>query len=104
MADFVKFGEIDNKWTIEEIFKVVSKINAYCEREGLSGAELVSVKDNTVRDPKNQRHDIILRYSDSLGVPVRHKLLMMKDEIISGKEFSERFYEFYPEREEERGI
>ena len=94
---FINFDDPLNRWSLDKTVEVVSKTKLYADSKGYSEVELVEVEDNTWADIANQRIDITITYVKK-GHCYRQKLLMLKGEILDGKEFHARFQEFYPER------
>lgn len=52
------------------------------------------VRREDVND-KNNRIDIEISYQGENGLPVRQKLLILKDEVIDGATFHKRYSEWY---------
>ncbi len=96
---FINFGDSLNRWKLDRIISISTKIKEYCDAYEIKDAELVSVEDNSWNDPANQRVDIEIRYVNEQGYLIQQKLLLMKGMLIDGNEFHKRFHEFYPEKE-----
>lgn len=89
----------EESWYVEDIFKVVTLVREYADKNKLSGVKLVEVEDNTYSDPKNERFDVTIMYTTTNGSGkqklIIQKLLILKGEILDGEEFHKRFKEFY---------
>ena len=94
---FVNFDDPLNRWTVDVVAEIATKVKSYCSKRGIKDAELHSVEDNTWSDARNQRFDIEIRYVDARNHLIQQKLLMLNGEVLDGKEFHKRFREFYPE-------
>ena len=84
-----------NRWDLDKVKMVCDKVIGYVLMRGISDVELVCVEDNTWADEKNQRYDITIRYTSDNGLFMEQKLLILKGKVIDGKEFHERYDEFY---------
>ena len=93
---FVNLDDPQNRWSVDTVAEIATKVKSYCSKHGIGSAELYSVEDNTWADGVNQRFDIEIRYVDAKGHLMQQKLLMMCGEVIDGSEFHKRFAEYYP--------
>ena len=93
---FINFNEPYNRWDLRILANVVRKVEIYCDVHGIEHVELHKVEDCRWSDPENQRFNIDIRYPNDKGILIEQRLLMLKDEIIDGKEFHKRRDEFYP--------
>ena len=91
---FINFNDNLNKWNVKTILEIVSKVDEYCQKNGIEDAELYTVEDNTWSDTENKRYDIEIRYKAKDRL-MQQKLLILKGEILDGNEFHKRYNEFY---------
>lgn len=92
---FINHYDPLNRWTVQEVLDIASLIDDYCKSSNIKNAELCSVESNCLADPENQRYDIEICYSNEAEMLIRQKLLILKGEVVDGKEFHKRFKEFY---------
>ena len=99
--EFINFQD-NSFWSLETIYNIVSKVKDYADRQKLVDVRLVSVEDNSWSDPDNQRFDVYIEHSEPFpnfgNQRFRRKLLILKGEVLDGKEFHKRCSEFYPEK------
>ena len=94
---FVNLDDPLNRWTVDKVDEIVTLVRQYTETHNIECAELCSVDDNTWSDQKNKRYDVWIRYYKE-GHFWEQKLLILKGQILDGKEFHKRYSEFYGER------
>lgn len=89
-------------WRIEDILKVVTLIKEYAEKKGLQCVTIYKVEDNQITDPANQRFDVTIQYphGDVNRCVISQKLVILRGEVLDGKEFHKRYNEFYGESKE----
>ena len=93
---FINNEDLLNRWKVDTVLLIVSKVQQYCMKHNLINAYLHSVEDNRWSDPKNGRFDIEIRYINENGNLMQQKLLYLRGEILDGNEFHKRHDEFYP--------
>lgn len=93
---FINNEDLLNRWRVDTVLLIVSKVQQYCMEHNLINAYLHSVEDNRWSDPKNGRFDIEIRYINENGNLIQQKLLYLRGEILDGNEFHKRHDEFYP--------
>lgn len=91
----MNFSDPLNRWSLDTLKMVCDKVKGYTLLHGIENAELLSVEDNTWSDKENQRYDVKICYNKDNGSFVEQKLLILKGKVIDGKEFHERYDEFY---------
>lgn len=92
---FINLEDPMNEWRLDKVFEICQKVKEYADKNGLKDVVLHHVEDNVWSDAINQRYDIEIRYRIN-GHLIEQKLLMLKGEILDGKEFHARHDEFYP--------
>ena len=95
---FVNLGDPMNRWKLDEVVRITSLIKEYADKHNLKDVELLEVEDNRWEDEVNQRIDVEIVYPDTKGIMIQQKLLILKGEILDGKEFHKRAEEFYPRK------
>ncbi len=91
---YYNFSDKNHKCCLDQLFRIVTLIKDYCDRNNLEDVEVLSIEDNTATDTVNQRFDIEIMFRRK-GIPVYQKLLILKGEVIDGKTFHKRYEEFY---------
>ncbi len=95
---FINFDDYYNRWSLKKVVEITSKVSDYCAKNKIVDPELLYVEDSSWADKANERIDIEIRYTNKDGILMQQKLLMLKGEIIDGKEFHKRYNEFYPKK------
>lgn len=95
---FINLEDSLNRWSLDKVVEITTKLKAYLDEKGIKGVMLHEVEDSTWSDPDNQRYDIDIRYIDEHGNLMQQHLLMLKGEILNGNEFHARHEEFYPRK------
>jgi hypothetical protein len=91
---FINFDDPLNRWNLDKVEEIVTLVKEYTETHNLENVELYSVEDNTWCDVTNKRYDIWIRYHQDNQL-CEQKLLILKGQILDGKEFHRRHHEFY---------
>lgn len=94
---FINMNDVLNRWSLDKVVEIITKTKDYCDAHNLKDVELYEIEDNSWADIDNQRIDIEIRYYKNNAL-TEQKLLLLKGEVIDGKEFHERFEEFYPKK------
>lgn len=95
---FVNYDDPLNRWKLDTVALIATKLQKYCMEKGLTNVVLHEVVDNRNDDPRNGRFDIQIRYIGESGYIIQQKLLYLQGEIIDGEEFHRRHDEFYPRK------
>ena len=95
---FINLDDPYNRWELDTIRDIISLVKLYVVSHKLKDVELCRVEDNRWEDQANKRFDVIIRYKENNHMFEQH-LLILKGQIIDGKEFHERHDEFYPRKE-----
>ena len=82
---FTDFGDKYNRWNLDTVLSVVSKVKLYCDNHHIYNADLVSVEHEQDCD----RFNIRIRYGNEKGL-VEQILLIINGEIMDGEEFHRR--------------
>ena len=96
---FINWDDPMNRWKLDDVLMIATKIKEYATAHDLKGVELHKVTDNRWEDKENQRFDVEIRYTDENDVLWQQKLLILKGEVIDGKTFHERSREFYQRKQ-----
>lgn len=100
---FFNFDDYYNRWPLDKVVDIVTKVKEYTDRNGIKDPELLEVEDQSWEERRigfdNNRINIRIRYFED-GKLYEQILLIMKGEVIDGKEFHERYDEFYPGKKE----
>jgi len=94
MTRFINFDDPYNRWTLDKILYICNKVKEYATKHNLENVVLETIEDNRWSDSKNQRYDITISYYKGDHI-WEQKLLLLKGELIDGKECHRRFNEFY---------
>lgn len=96
---FVNLEDYLNRWSLDKVVEIVTKLQAYVNEKGVKNVMLHEVEDLTWSDPENQRYNIEIRYINERNNLMQQHLIMLKGEILDGNEFHKRRDEFYPRKE-----
>ena len=99
---FMDWNDPLNRWSVDRVLDIVTKVKKYTDKHGIKNAELLSVEDSSYASSlypdNNDRVDIEIRYLNECNQLIMQKLFIMKGELIDGTEFHKRRREFYPEK------
>ena len=97
---FINFGDCYNRWPLDKVISIVTKVKEYTDRNGIKDPELHEVEDLSWEKGEeiNKRINVRIRYFKDNQLYERW-LMIMKGEVIDGKEFHKRHNEFYPRKE-----
>jgi len=84
-----------NRWRLDIVTQICNDVSEYTHKHGILRAEIDTIEDNTWADEVNRRYDVTIRYTADNGLLMEQKLLILKGEVIDGKEFHRRYDEFY---------
>lgn len=77
----------------QKILKIIFLLDDYMSKQNVSDYYIKEIAESNIQD-KNNRVDIQVVYSKNKDF-ISQKLLILKDEVIDGKTFHQRFSEWY---------
>lgn len=94
---FIDFGDYYNRWPLEKVLNIVTKVKDYTDKNGIDDPELHEVEDLSWEkgEETNQRINVKIRYLQDTKL-YEQWLMIMKGEVIDASEFHKRYHEFYP--------
>ena len=94
---FVNFGDYYNRWPLDKVIDIVTKVKAYTDGKGINDPELHEVEDLSWEKGEeiNQRINVRIRYFKENKLYERW-LMIMRGEVLDADEFHKRRSEFYP--------
>lgn len=96
---FTNLNDILNRWSLDTVVEVVSKVKEYADNHDLTDVYLHEVEDLTYEDPENQRYNIDIRYINENNSLIQQRLLMLKGTVYNCNEVHERRDEFFTRKE-----
>ena len=97
---FINFGDPYNRWPLDKVIDIATKVKEYTDRKGIQAPELFQIEDVSWEkgEEVNKRVNIRIRYHKD-GKLYEKWLMIMKGKCIDCNEFHERRDEFYPVKE-----
>jgi hypothetical protein len=96
---FINLNDILNRWPLETVLEIVTKVKEYADSHGIDGVYLHEVEDLTYEDPENQRYNIDIRYINENNSLIQQRLLMLKGTVYNCNEVHKRRDEFFTRKE-----
>ena len=96
---FINLNDILNRWPLETVLEIVTKVKEYADGHGIDGVYLHEVEDLTYEDPENQRYNIDIRYINENNSLIQQRLLMLKGTVYNCNEVHKRRDEFFTRKE-----